>query len=622
MGSTAEELLGLLEPGWRNHLLAGGLAGAVDLEPELPHTLARTLGGLARQSSPDVLAARWPGCVAVALAGVAGDGYRHGRFWPAWHRACGTRPSGSADMAWGGAFLTALRTLGRETADARTSVLLHTAVPTNCLPELLRLLRLGSSERDLARIDPAVQLLLDSGEPAARELLAGLRTALAEAEGDTGGGDGGDERAQTPLPRRLAGAVRLSLPDPNGTPVLRLDPYGRGVMLAVDPDGQDWCSATPEQLGADRPGLLVFDQDGTALRAALPPQRVWALRRADTGLRADIPLRTIVESRLPLPWHGWRLTQVDLDQASWLTVGDGHGTDRRPVRGRSRPALVPGPAVTGLRSEDGLTVHLSPPSVRLPAGDTHWRVELRRAPAGPLLGWAEGTAADWDDRRLWAGAPRPLLGELLVTAVPVSVDSGPDGEPGGLRRTVFVAEGLDIQYHPPLRLTCDTGPEPGTALLVPTPGMTAVPGAVQLAAGVLAAPVRLVAGPVVRTLLTTPPLLRSRIEPEPGSGNATTPWHSAGPLPLGPAELRRGGALRLDLPGVDRNPPLAVVAEGRSVQWLEPSRQGRYPLRRLLDTVAVHGRVDLRITVDGRKATVATVTVPLPESDPWIPAQP
>jgi hypothetical protein len=250
-------------------------------------------------------------------------------------------------------------------------------------------------------------------------------------------------------------------------------------------------------------------------------------------------------------------------------------------------------------------------------------VELRRAPAGPLLGWAEGTAADWDDRRLWAGAPRPLLGELLVTAVPVKVDDSSQGEErGGMRRTVFVAEGLGIRYHPPLRLTGATGPEPGTALLVSAPGMTAAPGAVQLPAGVLAAPVRLVAGPVVRTLRTTPPLLRTRIEPEPGSANVATPWHSAGPLPLGPAELRRGGALRLDLPGVDRNPPLAVVAEGRTVQWLEPSRQGRYPLRRLLDTIAVHGRADLRITVDGREATVATVTAPLPSSDPWIPAQP
>ncbi|TDU05353.1 hypothetical protein EDD99_3863 [Streptomyces sp. 846.5] len=612
MGGGAEELLGLLEPGWRNHLLAGGLAGAVDVEPELPHTIARALGGLTRQGSPGALAERWPGCVAVALAGVAGDGYRRGRFWPAWHRACGARASGAADAAWGGAFLTALRVLGREAADPRTAVLVQAAIPAACLPELLRLLRLGGSERELARIDPAVELLLDSGEPAARALLSGLRSALA---GDDGGPD-------EQLPRRLAAAVRLAAPDPDGVRPLRLDPYGRGVLLAVDPDGRDWRSATPDQVGAAVPDLLVFDQDGAMLRAALPPQPVWALCRDDAGLRADVTLRTVVESRLPLPWRGWRLIQVDLGQAAWLAVGSGPGTDRRPVRGRSRPSLVPGPAVPGLSSEHGLTVHHRLPVIRLPGGESRWMVEVRRSPGGPLLGRAEGSARDWDDRRLWDRVSRPLLGELLVTAVALDEGGERTEAPAGLRGIVFVAEGLDVQYDPPLRLTGATGPEPGTALLVPAAGMTSAPGAVQLATGMLCAPVRLVAGPVVRTLLTTPPHLRVRIEPEPGSGNTATPWHNAGPLPIGPAELRRGGALRLDLPGLDRDPPLAVVAaDSRTVQWLEPSRQGRYPLRRLLDTAAALGRAELRITVAGHEATVATVTAPLPAADPWITVQ-
>jgi hypothetical protein len=140
-----------------------------------------------------------------------------------------------------------------------------------------------------------------------------------------------------------------------------------------------------------------------------------------------------------------------------------------------------------------------------------------------------------------------------------------------------------------------------------------------LAPGVVSAEVMVVAGPVVRSLRVTPPHLRLRIEPEPGEGRMPTSWEGAGPLRLGLVDLRAGGALRLDLPGVAHLPAIEVLAADRTVQWLYPSGQGRYPLRRLLDTAAAHGALELRASLGGRAATVARVDAPAAAPDPWLP---
>ena len=39
-----------------------------------------------------------------------------------------------------------------------------------------------------------------------------------------------------------------------------------------------------------------------------------------------------------------------------------------------------------------------------------------------------------------------------------------------------------------------------------------------------------------------------------------------------------------------------------------PTRRGRYPLRRMLDTVSAHGYAELRITVGARTAVVARIS--------------
>ena len=104
-------LLDLLEPGWRRHLSAGGLAGTLEVEAAVRDAVARALGDQSRGRSPLEVAQRWPACLVVGLAQVVGASYRYGRFWPSWHRAAGlraTRRSAEFDPATGEPLLWAV----------------------------------------------------------------------------------------------------------------------------------------------------------------------------------------------------------------------------------------------------------------------------------------------------------------------------------------------------------------------------------------------------------------------------------------------------------------------------------------------------------------------------------
>jgi hypothetical protein len=252
--------------------------------------------------------------------------------------------------------------------------------------------------------------------------------------------------------------------------------------------------------------------------------------------------------------------------------------------------------------------------VRLPSGELRWQIEVRRSGSGPVLAAVEASGDRWEPERLWDLVPRPVLGELAVTVTAVGVP-----QVSGLRRTVAVAEGLDVGYSPALRLPDARGLEPAEAVFSPAPGMTVSPRAAMIPAEATGVEVACVAGPVVLPLRVTPPHCRVRVEPEPGSGDAPTAWHSLGPLPLLAADLVRGGALHLDLPGTAHDPPVDVVAAGGTVQVLMPSKRGRYPLRRMLDTVSAHGGAELRITVRARTAVVARISAPAAAGDPWLP---
>ncbi|MGH3282180.1 MAG: hypothetical protein ACRDNW_24020, partial [Trebonia sp.] len=395
-------------------------------------------------------------------------------------------------------------------------------------------------------------------------------------------------------------------------------PYGGGV-LRTDVASGHTRAVLPEEVAPGSGELLAFDTDGALAGRVLPAAAVWVLFPATAQLRSDTALRTLVTSTLPLAWRGWRLVQVDLTGASWLALrdaltrcgGDGEHGERRIVRGRTKPVLRTGVPVPGVTTTTGKPVFARPPEVLLPPGRGQWRVEARRARSGAVLASATATGDAWQPDALWRNVPRPLLGELTVTVTP------------GLRRTVVVAEGLGVTAHPVPRLTSPYGLEPAEAMISAPPGLTVSPSAVAYRQDTLTSEVTCVAGPVIQRLAVTPPHIRLRVEPEPGSGDAATPWHHAGPLRLTRDDLWRGGALRIDLPGIAVPPPVTVTrrgtggARGEPVQVLHPTRDGRYPLRRILDTVTVHGHAELTITVAAAPVTIVTVSGTSQVNDPW-----
>jgi hypothetical protein len=566
-GAIADStLLDLLEPGWRRELSAGAPAGRLDVDPGIAQAAAAALGEQSRSLPPGGPAARWPACVVVALARVAAAA-SPGPFWPAWHRAAGLRRSGRSVGEWGSAFLAALAALGLPAA--------------------------GSTADDAVLAHAAACMQGSEGE------------SPGEGERD----DGADEEG--------------------GAAGLRLDPFGGGVMRVDTASGQGR-PVPPEDLARDGGRLLVFDTDGAPAARVLPAEAVWAVCPASAELRSDVPLRILVTSTLPLTWRGWRLVQLDLREASWLALRDteacagtqaGHRADgeRRVVRGRTKPVLRTGLPVAGVLTANGKPVFAGPPEVLLPPGRDRWQVEARRTRTGVVLASVTATGDAWRPDALWRNVPRPLLGEFTIivttgTATP------------GLRRGVVLAEGLGVTSYPVPRLTSPHGLEPAEAVISAPPGMTVSPAAVEYQEKTVTRPVTCVAGPVVQQLAVTPPHIRLRVEPEPGSGGTATGWHHDGPLRLTSDDLWRGGALRIDLPGVAVPPPVAVIARsapqtgGEPVQVLDPTRDGRYPLRRILDTVTAHGHAELTIKVAAVAVTIATVSGTSQVNDPWAMA--
>jgi hypothetical protein len=412
------------------------------------------------------------------------------------------------------------------------------------------------------------------------------------------------------------------VPDPDsqriagetGSPRPRLDPFGQGVLVAGRP-------ALPEEIADPADPLLVFDESGERVGPELPAERVWVLHPAGARLRSDVPPRVMVTSRLPLTWRGWRLLQLELRGLSWLELAGQDDQDetgrRHPVRGRSKPGLLTGPPVPGVTACTGEPVYAKAPAVLLPPGPDRWRVEVRRAGANVLLSSMTAAGDGWQPQRLWERVTRPVLGELTVTVTTADGAAKP-----GMRRTLAVAEGLAASYFPRPRLTTDRGLEPAEAVLAAPPGMTVSPLAAPVPAEAVTVEVTCIAAQVLLRLRVTPPHVRIRIEPEPGSMDTPTRWHHMGPLPLRVADLWHGGALSLDLPGIDRGPPIEVVSQDDVVvQVLEPTRQGRYPLRRMADTATAHGGGALRITVGERTAVIARITAPDSPgagTDPWL----
>lgn len=364
-------------------------------------------------------------------------------------------------------------------------------------------------------------------------------------------------------------------------PRLRLDPFGQGIQRDDTP------MPNPDAGIADT--LLVFAEDGRHLPGDLPPGAVWVAYPDARELIADVPLRVIAESFLPLGWDGWRLAQISLEDASWLALTDG---PRRLVRGRARPRLLMDDLIPGVAAPDGSAVLAAPPALRLPEGA--WVVTVGRATG-------DESAAPADPTDLWARLPRPLLGTFTVTVR--------DADGRGTQESVTVAEGLRVFYDPPVRVFDDKGLVPSDALFGTEPGLTVTPQALTFRPEETMRQVTCVAAGRSLTFAVTPPHMRVLTGHD---------WRTA-PLHLTRASLADLESLRIEIPGARERLPVEVLADGAIVQELTPHARGDYLLRRVLDTVAAHGHATLVVRWDGRVIPLAMIRpAPRTSPDPWL----
>src|SRR5450756_285522 len=351
--------------------------------------------------------------------------------------------------------------------------------------------------------------------------------------------------------------------------------------------------------------VLFFGEDGRRLAdsVSLPRGQVWIMHPADRELELTGQAGQIAEPAVPFGWDGWRLRLVSLEdvQAVGLQGGRAH-----PVEIRARPRLLLGDPLPGVATPFGSPVYPVPPCLLLlqSAGpEISWHVDVRRVGGGPLVSRAVDSSAEID---IWGDVPRPVLGAFEVTV------RGPLGR--GMRRTIFVAEGLSVSYQPRVRLLTGIGLAKGLASMEAARGATAQPTSLRFEPGERTHTIEYRTADESEPLVITPPHVAALC---PGAG--VTTWTAAA-LRLVTETFADAGRLLVRVPvtGQPSQPSqpnqleLAVHVKGQQVQAIPSSGQqspglAGFELARAADTVAAHGRAELVVGLGDVSMPVAYV---------------
>lgn len=424
-------------------------------------------------------------------------------------------------------------------------------------------------------------------------------------------------------------------------PAVTLDPYGRGVVLRLPavseaPDGRAvWVVTIDSQLervetramwpGSTQPApatevpiasparqataalegyenlvttvrivdddlpLLAFDQDGRRLAPGLPwrESNAWLLFPGEiTALDATGDLTVLHQASVPPGWSGWTLVLADLGNVSSLSLASSAAA--QPVRRIASARIDAGQPVQGVRTPAGEPVWSEPAQIVLPEeGGPDARWEVRIATADGRIVASETYAGAGDASAVWDELPRPLLGTFTVQV------RGPWGR--GSRRTVSVAEGLDVQSTPTWRRMTGEGLVPAQVKVATSTDLDVHPPQVALRSNQTQASVEVRARGRGWSLILEPAHMSLLHQSTDGVQGPTIRGLSLFTEDL----LDAPGTLTLDV-GAAAAPTLHVVAEGRVLQTVEPgaAKQGgacRYDLSRIVDTLRSHPQSQLTL---------------------------
>jgi len=344
--------------------------------------------------------------------------------------------------------------------------------------------------------------------------------------------------------------------------------------------------------------ILFFTDDGRRLPASqsLPRGQIWVLHPADRDLAVTGDIGGTTETPVPFGWDGWRLRLMSLENVQAVSLDGGHS---HLVHGQTRPRLLLGDPVPGVTTPYGSPVYAAPPLVWLPGtpeSPVSWHVDVRPAAGGPPL--ASQTAEGPCQLDIWERAPRPILGafDLIVR--------GPLGR--GMRRTVFIAEGLAVSYQPAVRALNASGLRPCVADLAAGADAAVSPDRLHFTTFERAHMAEYRAVGENEPLVVTPPHVTVIC-----IGAGATTW-TAAPLHLATETFGEAGRFLTRAPGLSEPAELEVWVGGKCVQTVPASGQrspglAGYELARAGDTVAAHGKAELILPFDGVPMPVGIV---------------
>lgn len=383
--------------------------------------------------------------------------------------------------------------------------------------------------------------------------------------------------------------------------VFALDRPVRTVLVALA--GREDLAAELSVIDQHDP-VLFFGDDGRRLAStvSLPRSQVWIMHPADQELTFSGEPGQMAEPAVPFGWDGWRLCSVSLESVQTVGLRDGRV---HSVEVHARPRLLFGEPLPGVSTPFSSPVYPMPPKLQLPdirGASVIWHAEIRRVGGPPLVSRQVDPVNDAD---VWDGVPRPVLGAFEVTV------RGPLGR--GLRRTIFVAEGLSATYQPKVRLLTSTGLAAGKASLTAPVGAMANPASVRFGPSELAKPVEYRTADDSEPVVITPPHVALLC---PGAGVMT--WTTS-ILHLVTEDFADAGKLLVRVPAQGQRDSqqsasleLTVHVRGEQAQVIPASGQQTtglvgFDLARAADTVAAAKRAELTVTLDGTSMPVAII---------------
>ncbi|WFN91655.1 hypothetical protein [Gordonia sihwensis] len=356
--------------------------------------------------------------------------------------------------------------------------------------------------------------------------------------------------------------------------------------------------------------MLLFTPGGRLVksRASLPRGEVLALVPKDgTVVDALTGEELGTEGdRSPMGWHGWKARLVDLSSHDSIQLRRGNTPTGsiRGVRSVGSPRIDLGDPVVGLRSAEGIRVYAQRPEVTLPAHigtePLTWRVRVRES--GQSLWLAD---SEWESDTVesvldpFDGIAPGLLGLYEIWI------NGPVGS--DLRYSVFLAEGVEVEYGDSFRTPVSGGLSEAIAAVTCTEPLTTDCEWIEFGVDDRDSAIRIDAGGHGYRMILTPPYFEARVD----TLGTPAEWRTSAKV-LAPADLEGHAVVAARVPG-NVSVSIALLDDsGAIVQEEYPEVPAdnvfQVPTRAFVDTARRVGACRLVALID-EEAKIHTVTI-------------